>query len=83
MDDNNDNHDSLMDDIISSGTNTIPFTDEECIQEDMFLNIPPTGEDVAAVKDLAENDEDHAENNDDIVYDTMQCSKEVCVCVMH
>jgi hypothetical protein len=49
----------------------------------MFLNIPPTGEDVAAVKDLAENDEDHAENKDDIVYDTMQCSKEVCVCVMH
>jgi hypothetical protein len=37
-----DNHDNFMADIIASGTNTIAtFTDEECSQADMYLNIAP------------------------------------------
>jgi hypothetical protein len=37
-----DNHDNFMADITASGTNTIAtFTNEECSQADMYLNIPP------------------------------------------
>jgi hypothetical protein len=45
-----DNHDNFMADIIASGTNTIAtFTDEECSQADMYLNIPPNEDDAAPV----------------------------------
>jgi hypothetical protein len=45
MDDNNEN---FMAYIIASGTNSIAtFTDEECSQVDIYLNIPPIEEDAA------------------------------------
>jgi hypothetical protein len=41
-----------MADIIASGTNTIAtFTDEQCSQADMYLNIPPNEDVVAPVMD--------------------------------
>jgi hypothetical protein len=46
--------------IIASGTNTIAtFTDEECSQADMYLNIPPNEDDVAPVEDTTANIEDN------------------------
>jgi hypothetical protein len=35
-----DNHDNFMADIIASGT-IATFTEDECSQADMYLNIPP------------------------------------------
>jgi hypothetical protein len=56
-----DNHDNIMADIIASGTNTIAtFTDEECSQADMYLNIPPNEDDTAPVEDTTANIEDNS-----------------------
>jgi hypothetical protein len=56
-----DNHDNFMANIIASGTNTIAtFTDEECSQADMYLNIPPNEDDAASGEDTAANIEDNS-----------------------
>jgi hypothetical protein len=61
-----DNHDNFMADIIASGTNTIAtFTDQECSQAEMYLNIPPNEDDVAAIEDTTANIEDNSRNNED------------------
>jgi hypothetical protein len=60
------NHDNFMADIIASGTNTIAtFTDEECSQADMYLNIPPNEDDAAPVEDTTANIEDNSRNNEE------------------
>jgi hypothetical protein len=76
MDDNNEN---FMADIIASGTNSIAtFTDEECSQVDMYLNIPPIKEDAARVDDTSANNEDNARNNEEgLVNESIECSHEV------
>jgi hypothetical protein len=62
MDDNNHN---FMVDIIANGTNTIAtFTNEECSQADMYLNIPLTEEDATPVEYKSANNEDNARNNE-------------------
>jgi hypothetical protein len=78
-----DNHDNSMADIIGSGTNTIAtFTDEECIQADMYLNIPPNEEDAAPVEDTTANIEDNSRKNDEsLVNKRIKCSHEVCICL--
>jgi molybdopterin biosynthesis enzyme len=54
-----DNHGNFMTYIIASGANTIAtFTDEECSQVDMYLNVPPHEDDVVPVKDTTTNIED-------------------------
>jgi hypothetical protein len=61
-----DNHDNFMADIIASGTNTIAtFTDQECSQAEMYLNIPPNEDDVSAIEDTTANIEDNSRNNED------------------
>jgi hypothetical protein len=61
-----DNHDNFMADIIASGTNTIAtFTNEECSQADIYLNISLTEEDAAPAEDTAANTEDIAGNNEE------------------
>jgi hypothetical protein len=74
-----DNHDNVMTDIIASGTNTIAtFTDEECSQADLYLNISPTEEGAASVEDTAANTEDNAGNNkESLVKESIECSHEV------
>jgi hypothetical protein len=55
-----------MADIIASGTNTIAtFTDEECSQADMYLNIPPNEDAAAPVMDTTTNIEDNCRNNEE------------------
>jgi hypothetical protein len=61
-----DNHDNLMTGIIASGTNSIAtFTDEECSQADMYLNIPPNKDAAAPVMDTTANIEDNSRNNEE------------------
>jgi hypothetical protein len=61
-----DNHDNFMTDIIASGTHTIAtFTDEECSQADMYLNIPPNEDAAAPVMDTTTNIEDDSRNNEE------------------
>jgi hypothetical protein len=74
-----------MADIIASGTNTIAtFTDEECSQANMYLNIPPNEYATAPVMDTTANIEDNSRNNEEsLVNESIECSNEVymCVCV--
>jgi hypothetical protein len=76
-----DNHDNFMVDIISSGTNTIAtFTDEECSEADMYLNIPPNEDDAAPVEDTTTNIEDNSKNNEEtLVNESIECSHEVYI----
>jgi hypothetical protein len=76
-----DNHDNFMADIIASGTNTIAtFTDEECSQADMHLNIPPNEDDATPVKDTTTNIEENSRNNEESpVNESIECSHKVCV----
>ena len=80
-----DNHDNFMADIIASGTNTIAtFTDEECSQADMYLNIPPNEEDAAPVEDTTANIEDNTGNNEEsLVNDSIERSHEVYIYIMY
>jgi hypothetical protein len=76
-----DNHDNFIADIIASGTNTIAsFTDEECSQADMYLNIPPNEGDAAPIEVTTSNIEDNSRNNDEsLVNEIIQCSHEVYI----
>jgi hypothetical protein len=78
-----DNHDNFMADIMASGTNTIAtFTDEECSQADMYLNIPPNEDAAAPVMDTTANIEDSSRNNEEsLVNESIECSHEVYVCM--
>jgi hypothetical protein len=82
MDDNNDN---FMADIIASGINTIAtFTDEECSQADMYLNIPPNEDAAAPVEDTTANIEHNSRNNEEsLVNESIEWSHEVCIYIMH
>ena len=63
MDDQND-HESIMEDIIVGGPNNVPtFTDEERSQADGFLNIPAADEGNTNVVD--EEGSTHADDEDD------------------
>jgi hypothetical protein len=76
-----DNHDNFMADIVASGTNMIAtFTDEECSQADMYLNIPPNEEDATHVEDTTANIEDNSRNNvESLVNESIECSHEVYI----
>jgi hypothetical protein len=78
-----DNHDNFMADIIASGTNTIAtFTDDECSQVDMYLNIPPNEDDVAPVEDTRANIEDNSRNNEkSLVNEKVLNVPTRCVCI--
>jgi hypothetical protein len=78
-----DNHDNFMADIIASGTNTIPtFTDEECNQADMYLNIPPNEDAAAHVMDTTANIEDNSRNNEEsLVNESIECSHDFIVLI--
>ena len=80
-----DNHDNFMADIIASGTNTIAtFTDEECSQADMYLNIPLNEEDAAPVEDTTADIEDNSRNNDEsLVNESIECSHEVYIYISY
>jgi hypothetical protein len=74
-----DNHDNFMDDIIASCT-IATFTEEECSQEDMYLNIPPNEDTVALVMDTTANIEDNSRNNEkNVVNESIECSNEVYI----
>jgi hypothetical protein len=65
MDDNNDNHEMLIEDIIARETNIVPtYTDEECSQADGFLNIHMTEGGDIAVEDSKNNEDDPAEDSE-------------------
>jgi hypothetical protein len=70
-----------MVDIIASGTNTIAtFTNEECSQADIYLNIPPNEDAAAPVMDTTTNIEDNSRNSEEsLVNESIECSHEVCV----
>jgi hypothetical protein len=76
-----DNHNNFMADIIASGTNTIAtFTDEECSQADMYLNIPPNEDAAAPVMDTTTNIEDNSRiNEESLVNESIECSHEVYI----
>jgi hypothetical protein len=76
-----DNHDNFMADIIASGRNTIvTFTDEECSQAYMYLNIPPNEDDAAPVEDTTAHIEDNFGNNEEsLVNESIECSHEVYI----
>jgi hypothetical protein len=76
-----DNHDNFMADIIASGINTIAtFTDEECSQADMYLNIPPNEDDDAPVEDTIANIEDNSRNNEEsLVNESIECSHDIYI----
>jgi hypothetical protein len=76
-----DNHDNFMSDIIASGTNTIAtFTDEECSQTGMYLNIPPNEDDAAPVEDTTANNEDNSRNNEEsLVNESIECSQYIYI----
>jgi hypothetical protein len=61
-----DDHKNFMADIIASGTNTIAtFTNEECSQAHMYLNIPPNEDAAAPVMDTIVNIGDNSRNNEE------------------
>jgi hypothetical protein len=65
-----DSHDNFMTDMIASGINTIAtFTDEDCSQADMYLNIPPNEDVAAPVIDTITNIEDNSRNNEESLVD--------------
>jgi hypothetical protein len=81
-----DSHDNFMADIIASGTNTTAtFTDKECSQADMYLNISPNEEDVAPIEDTTTNIEDNSGNNEEsLVNESIECCHEVYIYIsMH
>jgi hypothetical protein len=74
-----DNHDNFMTNIIASGT-IATFTEEECSQADMYLNITPNADTDAPVMDTTANIEDNSRNNEEsVVNESIECSHEVCV----
>jgi hypothetical protein len=78
-----DNHDNSMADIIASGT-IGTFTEEECSQADMYLNIPPNEDTAAPVMDTTANIEDNSRNNEEsVVNESIECSQEVYIYLMH
>jgi hypothetical protein len=76
-----DNHDNFMASIIASGTNTIAtFTEEECSQVNMYLNIPPNEDTAAPVMDTTANIEDNSRNNEEsIVNESIECYHELYI----
>jgi hypothetical protein len=80
-----DNHDNFMADFIASGTNKIAtFTDEECSQADMYLNKPPNEDDATPVADTTANIEDNSKSNEEsLLNESIECSHEVYVYLMH
>jgi hypothetical protein len=81
--DNGDNDESIMEDIIARIANTIAtYTDEECSQADMFLNVNMIGEGGIAADDFADNEEDIAadlEHNEDLEDANAKGSNEVYI----
>jgi hypothetical protein len=75
------NHDTFLADIIASGINTIAtFTDEECCQADMYLNIPLNQDTVAPIMDTTANIEDNSRNNEEsLVNESIECSRKVYI----
>jgi hypothetical protein len=74
-----DNHDNFMADIIASGT-IATFTEEECSQADMYLNIPPNEDRAAPVMDTTANIEDNSRNNEEkVVNESIEYSHEVYI----
>jgi hypothetical protein len=74
-----DNHDNFMADIIASGT-IATFTEEECSQADMYLNIPPNEDTTAPVMDTTANIEDNSRDNEEsVVNESIECSHEVYI----
>jgi hypothetical protein len=74
-----DNHDNFMADIIASGT-IATFTEEECSEADMYLNIPPNEDTVAPVMYTTANIEDNSRNNEEsVVNESIECSQEVYI----
>jgi hypothetical protein len=78
-----DNHDNFMVDIIASGT-IATFTEEECSQADMYLNIPPNEDTAAPFMVTTANIEDNSRNNEEsLVNESIECSQEVYIYLMH
>jgi hypothetical protein len=81
--DNGDNDESIMEDIIARSANTVAtYTDEECSQADMFLNVNMIGEGGIAADDFADNEEDIAadlEHNEDLEDANAKGSNEVYI----
>jgi hypothetical protein len=78
-----DNHGNFMADIIASGT-IASFTEEECSQADMYLNILPNEDTAAPVMDTTTNIEDNSRNNEEsVVNESIECSHEVYVYISH
>jgi hypothetical protein len=74
-----DNHDNFMADIIASGT-IATFTEEECSQADMYLNIPLNEGTATPVMDTPVNIEDNSRNNEEsVVNESIERSHEVRV----
>jgi hypothetical protein len=74
-----DNHDNFMTDIIASGT-IATFTEEECSQVDMYLNIPPNEDTAASVMDTTTNIEDNCRNNEEsVVNESIECSHDIYI----
>jgi hypothetical protein len=75
----NDNHDNFMADIIAIGT-IATFTEEECSQADMYLNIPLNEDTAALVMDTTAYIEDNSRNNEEsVVNESIECSHEVYI----
>jgi hypothetical protein len=76
-----DNHDNFMADIIASGTNTVAtFTDEECSQADMYLNIPMNEDAAAPIMDTTANIEDNSRNNEEsLVNESIESSPDIYI----
>jgi hypothetical protein len=81
--DNGDNDESIMEDIIARSANTVAtYTDEECSQADMFLNVNMIGQGGIAADDFADNEEDIAadlEHNEDLEDANAKGSNEVYI----
>jgi hypothetical protein len=72
-----------MADIIASDTNRIAtFTDEECSQTDMYLNIPPNEDVVAPAMDTTTNIEDNSRNNKESLVNEMKVLN-IYIYIMH
>jgi hypothetical protein len=75
--------DNFMADIIASGT-IATFFEEECSQEDMYLNMPPNEDIAAPVMDTTANIEDNSRNNEEsVVNESIECSHEVYIYIEH
>jgi hypothetical protein len=78
-----DNHDNFMADIIASGT-IATFTEEECSQADMYLNIPLNEDTAAPVMDTTTNIVENSRNNEEsVVNESIECSHEVYIYIYH